>query len=234
MRAGTKAGDEKAIPLGEGVEMKMVWCPAGSFWMGSPEWEKGRRKDEKRHHVTLSKGFWLAKHEVTQRQWETVMGSRPESKHTGDDLPVEGVDWTECQEFCRKLGLALPTEAQWEYACRAGRDGEYGGSGWLWGMGWYKENSQGGPHPVGGKEPNDWGLHDMHGNVREWCADWYGVYPDEPEVTDPQRVRPGWSRVFRGGEWADEAVCCRSAYRNGGPHGKGYGGSGFRPAKNLP
>ena len=179
--------------------------------MGSPKSEKGRKDDETQHQVTLSKGFWMAKTEVTQEQWKSVMGNNP-SKHTsrrnGDNLPVEQVNWDECRLFCEKAGngMRLPTEAEWEYACRAGSTGAVSGGAW------FKGNSEGRTHPVGEKKANAWGLHDMHGNVVEWCADGYGNYP-EAAVTNPQGRDRTDEKVIRGGCYWSEAQDCRSACR---------------------
>ena len=222
-----RAGETATIALPGGATMEMVWCPATTsvewkrisggkdyFLMGSPETEKGRYDDETQHRVRLTKGFWMGKYPVTQAQWKSVMGSNPSYFH-GEDRPVECVSWRECQAFCRAAGqgLALPTEAQWEYACRAGSTGAYGGTGRLEDMGWFRDNSGDKTHPVGRKAPNAWGLHDMHGNVWEWCADWSGVYPRE-EVTDPKGASSGSYRVGRGGGWCDGAAGCRSAHRS--------------------
>ena len=168
---GAVAGETKAITLSGGAAMELVWCPPGTFEMGSPAGEAGRRDDEKQHRVTVTNGFWMARTEVTQAQWKSVMGKNP-SEHTGDDnLPVENVSWKAARKFCSRTGLQLPTEAEWEYACRSGSTGPYAGSGRLDEMGWFEGNSGGQTHPVGQKSANAWGLQDMHGNVSEWCED---------------------------------------------------------------
>jgi formylglycine-generating enzyme required for sulfatase activity len=221
---GKEAGETKAIALGEGVEMEMVWCPPGTFMMGSPMEEIGRDRDETQHNVTLTKGFWLAKTEVTQKQWKSVMGNNP-SINLGDDFPVEQVSWEDAQMFCLKAGLRLPTEAQWEYACRAGTERAYAGSRKLDEMGW----NDGKVHFVGKKKPNAWGLYDMHGNVSEWCADWYGEYPSGA-VTDPKGAASGRERVCRGGGYHSTEGHCRSAYRESfGPSSR-FSDLGFRSA----
>ena len=214
---GNEAGEaaEKVIKIGdEKIKFVFHWCPAGTFTMGSPENESGHSDDEIQHEVTLTKGFWIMEMEVTQRQWKAVMGNNP-SKIKGDDLPVENVSWDDCQEFCKKciqLGLpvSLPTEAQWEYACRAGTKGFYAGN--LDDMAWYGDNSNDKTHLVGTKNPNAWGLYDMHGNVWEWCLDGYSKYPDD-SITDP-KITTNTYPVFRGGGWRDDAESCRSAKRN--------------------
>ena len=232
---GEEAGETKAIMLPGGAEMEMVWCPPGEFTMGSPRTEEGRGNNETQHRVTLTKGFWMAKTEVTQRQWKSVMGNNP-SRFKGDDLPVENVIWKDCQEFCRKagLGLRLPTEAEWEYACRAGSTGPYAGTGKLEDMGWYADNSGSETHPVGRKSPNAWGLCDMHGNVWEWCADWYQKDFGIATVTDPTGPASGSFRVLRGGCWHSFARYCRSADRNDDdPASRDGRNGGFRPCSSA-
>jgi formylglycine-generating enzyme required for sulfatase activity len=219
-----KVGEIKTVNLSDGVKLDLVWCPAGSFMMGSPESEVGREKNETQHRVTLTKGFWLGKTEVTQRQWDAVMGSNP-SKFKGAELPVENVSWDDCLTFMWKLNVKLktggtkpgkfrlPTEAEWEYACRAGTTGPYAGD--LDGMGWYSKNSGSTTHVAGQKRANAWGFYDMHGNLWEWCQDWYGAYPTG-NVTDPVGMVIGADRVFRGGSWFNGSSFNRSAYRGGG------------------
>ena len=186
--------------------------------MGSPESEQGRFSDERQHEVTITKEFEMAETQVTQALWREVMGTDP-SRFKGDLRPVEQVSWDKVQEFIAKLNAKsdgftyrLPTEAEWEYACRAGTDGPHNAgavdeSGWYWG------NSNSETHDVAQKKPNEWGLYDMHGNVWEWCQDWYGKYSDN-EVTDPSGPLTRSYRVIRGGSWVDYAQYLRSAYRN--------------------
>ncbi len=164
-------------------EMKFTYIPSGNFKMGSPSNEFGHDNDmESQCQVRLSHAFLMQTTEVTQEQWEAVMGNNPSHFKGEANLPVENVSWNDAIAFCQKLsqrdGLTyrLPTEAEWEYACRAGRTGTYGGTGRLDDMGWYDANSDKKTHPVGQKQANAWGLYDMHGNVKEWCSDWYGRY----------------------------------------------------------
>ena len=224
---GTRAGETRNLMLPGGASMAMVWCPAGRFLMGSPAGEKGRYDDELQHWVTLTKGFWMAKNEVTQRQWKSVMGYNP-SLFIMDELPVANVTWNECSDFCRKLGLQLPTEAEWEYACRAGRTDAFGVVGDSFDAGWLQGNSGAGPHPVGKKRPNAWGLYDMHGNVWEWCGDRLGNYLPG-EVTNPLGPAVGSWRVVRGGSFMEPSAKCRSASRGGNWPGVRNGATGFRP-----
>jgi formylglycine-generating enzyme required for sulfatase activity/serine/threonine protein kinase len=228
--AGAAANKNWTVP---DYNIEMVWIAPGSFMMGSPESEDNYQGDETQHQVTLTKGYWLGKYEVTQGQWQAVMGSNPSNfRNAGSNAPVEQVSWDDAQEFCRKLTekeraarrlpagyeYALPTEAQWEYACRAGTTGAYAGNGNLDSMGWFTDNSSSTTHPVGQKQPNAWGLYDMHGNVWEWCSDRYGDYPSG-SVIDPTGAASGTLRVLRGGGWFNDARICRSAYRppGGGP-----------------
>jgi hypothetical protein len=170
--------------------------------------------------VKLTKGFWLGVYPVTQAEWQKVMGSNP-SRFKGDSRPVEQVSWGDCQEFCRKLSARegrtyrLPTEAEWEYACRAGTTTTYCFGDGVVNLGeyaWYGGNSNDQTHSVGQKKANGWGLYDMHGNVYQWCQDWYGAYPQTDQV-DPHGPSEGSDRVLRGGSWSDDPRYCRSAYR---------------------
>ncbi|MDO5318044.1 MAG: formylglycine-generating enzyme family protein [bacterium] len=232
-RRNQEVSETKTITLPGGATMELIWCPPGSFTMGSPTSEQGRYDDEELHEVILTKGFWLGKYEVTQRQWESVMGTNP-SRFQSPDRPVENVSWEDCQAFIRTireaspdLKVRLPTEAEWEYACRAGTESAYSGSGVLGDMGWYNDNSQGETHVVGQKQANAWGLHDMHGNVWEWCSDVFDSYPED-SVQDPVGPKSGASRVSRGGNWSTFARYCRSAYRAGRLPSNHYDGLGFR------
>jgi formylglycine-generating enzyme required for sulfatase activity len=217
--------------------MKFVWIPPGTFLMGSPSGEQGRFSDETQHRVTLTKGFYLGVYAVTQTEWQAVMGTN-RSHFKGDKRPVERVSWDHCQEFCRKLSeregktYRLPTEAEWEYACRAGTTKAYyfgDDPAKLPDYAWFDGNSGDETHPVGQKKPNAWGLYDMHGNVWEWCQDWYGGYPTSDQV-DPQGPSEGSDRVYRGGSWRHDPRRCRSADRHRFEPGHRYHNLGCRLA----
>ena len=245
---------DMTIMLPGDVPLELVYIHAGSFWMGSPKDELGRSDDEIPHRVTLTQDFWLGKYSVTQRQWIVVMGSNPSYFQNGDRYPVEQVSWYDAMAFCQKLTerersagrlpagyeYTLPTEAQWEYACRAGTttpysfgsalngdkancngDYPYGGVG----KGRYLERTS----KVGSYAPNAWGLYDMIGNVHDWCRDWYGDYPTG-SATDPAGPSSGLYRVLRGGTWAFSASDCRSAKRSDRQPAYGYYWIGFRVA----
>ncbi len=198
------------------VEQRMRWIPAGSFVMGSPEGEEGRESDEgPQHRVVLTQGFWLADTPCTQALWREVVGDAP-SDFKGPRRPVEGVSWDDVQRFCAQLGerveglrVGLPTEAEWEYACRADAPGR-ARYGELDAIAWYSDNSEGQTADVARKQPNAWGLYDMLGNVWEWCHDGRRDYEDAEQV-DP--VGRGPSRVIRGGSWAFPARGVRAAFR---------------------
>jgi formylglycine-generating enzyme required for sulfatase activity len=220
------------------INLDMLWCKPGTFMMGSSEGEKDRRKDETQHEVTLTQGFYLGKYEVTQEQWEKVMGENP-SYHKGAALPVEKVSWDDAMQFCQKLTVmektagrlpegwvfTLPTEAQWEFACRAGTTTAYFFGDVITPKQANYERNVGKTTPVGTYPANAWGFHDMHGNVIEWCRDWYGDYPDG-SVSDPQGPSDGSKRVYRGGVWSNGSRGMRSADRGG--FTPDTGASGFR------
>ena len=217
---------ELGVDLGKGIKLEMVLIPAGEFLMGSPDSDKDADADEKpQHRVRITKPFYLGKYLVTQEQWEAVMGSNP-SYFKGPKNPVEQVSWEDCQKFLGKLNaksaagggkFQLPSEAQWEYACRAGSTTRYcfgDDASKLGDYAWYHANSGDTTHPVGGKKPNAWGLYDMHGNVWEWCQDWYGEgYYAKSPADDPSGPTAGSIRVIRGGGWGLPAGVCRSASR---------------------
>jgi len=218
-----------------GFEIEMAWCPPGKFKMGSPENELDRYEYEFQHVVVLTHGFWLGRTAVTQREWAAVMGDHP-SEFKGEKRPVENVSWKRAQLFIAALNQSLgqevfrlPTEAEWEYACRAGTVTPYAGD--LDEMCWYDENSENKTHDVAKKAPNRWGLYDMHGNVWEWCADWFDAYSTQEE-TDPQGAASGSARVVRGGSWGNSAGLCRSANRGWEAPGDHDGFVGFRLLRN--
>ena len=242
-RAAVSVSGERAVPLAaqrslSAMGIDMIACAGGTFSMGS---RSGGSDEQPVTTVTLSP-FWLAKTEVTQAQWEALMGSNP-SHFKGGQLPVENVSWGDAMEFCRKLTererqagrlptgtiYTLPTEAQWEYACRAGTTGDYAGE--VDAMAWYYKNSRAATHAVGTKQANAWGLHDMHGNVWEWCLDWYGPYLGG-RVTDPKGVPLGANRVYRGGSWDFGANYARSASRYAIIPDFRLSSFGFRPARS--
>ena len=249
--------------------MEFAWVPEGIFKMGSPEGEEGRDADEVQHAVRISEGFWMGVYEVTQGEWEAVMGWNPSYfQSCGARCPVESVSWEDVQEYILELNegesgsgyrYRLPTEAEWEYAARAGSlgatpegdlrilgdrnapvlDGQAwyaGNSGVSYGGGWncsewpekQHEAERCGPHPVGQKRANGWGLHDMLGNVWEWTADWYGAEYPSGLVTDPRGPSTGLYRVIRGGGWYYFARNVRSAIRAYGSPGARNVGIGFR------
>jgi formylglycine-generating enzyme required for sulfatase activity len=208
--------------------MSFVLIPAGTFTMGSPLDELGRSDDETQHEVTLSNSYYMQTTEVTQAQWEAVMGDNPSSFSGCSDCPVETVSWNDAQDFIAELNALgegtyrLPTEAEWEYACRAGSSTAFANGeitktdcGYdpnLDQIGWYCYNADRQTHPGAQKDPNAWGLYDMHGNVWEWCQDWYGTYPTSA-VTDPTGPSSGTNRVLRGGSGGYSAGGARSARR---------------------
>jgi len=237
-----KAGERMVLTIND-TEYAFRWCPPGTFMMGSLWGEPGRPllrgSNERQHQVTLSRGFWMLETQVTQAMWESAMGNNP-SRFRGDKRPVESVSWNDSHEYITKLnelGIApegfrfsLPTEAQWEYACRAGtttayhfgntlsrEQANFRGSG-------VEQTSEVGRYPA-----NAWGLHDMHGNVWEWCLDWFGPYPSGA-VTDPTGSLQGPGRVFRGGCWLSFAAINRSAYRYWSEPSHRSIGIGFRLA----
>ena len=230
------AQDVKLKSVTNSIGMELIEIPAGKFTMGSPEGEKDHQKDEAQVSVTLTKPFGLGKTEVTQGQWKSVMGTEPwkgqQLVQADKDCPATYVSWGDATEFCEKLTAIerkagklkvneeyrLPTEAEWEYACRAGTTtafsfgndksklGEYG---------WFNGNASNAgekyAHIVGMKKPNPWGLYDMHGNVYEWCSDWHDKKLSGG--TDPVGPEEGSIRVNRGGGWWSSPGFCRSAFR---------------------
>ena len=246
------------VDLGGGVKMEFVLIPKGKFSMGSPKHEKGRNTlkakfdGEQQHEVEITKPFYLAKYPVTQEQYEAITGKNPSyfsALGGGKDevkgmetkqFPVETVMWDEAMAYCEKISkndkekrkFRLPTEAEWEYACRAGTKTAYSFGDDPKGLGdyaWFLENSGFRTHPVGEKKANPWGLFDVHGNVWQWCEDRLGEYP-KAAVTDPLGPERGSFRIIRGGCWLRPPRYCRSANRHqaGPAHGRSF--LGFRLA----
>src|SRR5262245_1357411 len=228
-------------------DIEMVLVRGGSFMMGSPDNEPGRIMYEDPQHYVTVRGFYIGRYEVTQAQWREVMGGNPSLIEKGDNLPVTDVAWDEVKEFCRRLSertavnYRLPTEAEWEYACRAETTGAYAGK--LDDLAWYERNSGIKPHPVGQKRPNAFGIYDMHGNVEEWCEDdWHSSYegiltgfemaPTNGSAWVGKTGRDN-SRVTRGGHWNSLPSECRSAKRGRMSAELSMYNVGFRLAKDL-
>lgn len=232
-------GKDLVVDLGGGVKMEFVWISAGSFVMGT---DRGPFVDERPpHRVTITRPFYMGKYEVTQEQWERVRGEHVslfrEPQFAGSRRrPVENVRWDDCARFAAALNsrvegyeFRLPTEAEWEFACRAGTPGAYGFGDDVAGLAahaWYAGNAYGQTHPVGEKMPNAWGLFDMHGNVWEWCADFYGPYPSGP-VSDPGGADSG-THVLRGGAWNSTPEHATATYRHDLDGDDYYSYYGFR------
>jgi uncharacterized protein (TIGR02996 family) len=231
LRALLESGVQPVGPFWtNSVGMRFAWIPPGGFLMGSPETEPQREDSERQHRVRLTKGLWLGVYPVIQAQWQTIMGNNP-SDFQGEELPVGNVSWDDCQEFCAALrqrdavAYALPTEAEWEYACRTGTTTPFHFGVVLNGTqancaGDYPYGTQEkGPNlerttPVGSYRPNAFGLWDMHGNVWEWCSDWFALYQHASgDAEDPVSLEGSAGRVVRGGSWSSDAWWCRAALR---------------------
>ncbi len=234
IRSGQMTLAQPSMEITNSIGMKLVLVSKGTFNMGSPIAEEGAEDDESQHQVTISKDYFLGMTEVTQGQYEKVMGTNPSSfqkeviRNSDSSMyPVEQISWKDAVEFCEKLSdlpeeekagrvYRLPTEAEWEYACRAGSKTAYCSGESLESLSdnaWFHSNSENQTHPVEQKKPNALGFCDMHGNVWEWCSDRYGEYPKE-SVIDPIGPREGADRVLRGGSWFNVAAHCRSASRH--------------------
>ena len=214
--------DNISIPVKDGISIDMVRVEAGTFTMGATAEMEDLWNDEEKptHRVTLTNDYYIGKYEVTQALWKAVMGNNP-SNFKGDNLPVERVNWKDCQKFLSKLNritgktFRLPTEAEWEYAARGGnksRGYQYSGSNNFSDVAWFMENSGSETHAVGTKQANELGIYDMSGNVREWCQDWYGKYNSSSQV-NPTGANSGSRRVCRGGCWIYNDRGCRSSCR---------------------
>jgi len=236
--ADRNSGMSCSFPLNKEVALSLLWIPAGTFYMGSLPTEEGHEDGESpRHRVMLTRGFWLARHAVTQGQWQAVMQATP-SRMVQPDRPVVMVSWLGAQCFLKTLaGLVpgwwfrLPTEAEWEYACRAGTETRFSLGDTeddLARSAWFAANSDGATHPVATKVPNAWGLFDMPGNVFEWCDDWETSYTGD-DVVDPRGVSVGQNRVLRGGCFKCPPPYCRSANRYSAPPDRRSPSIGFRP-----
>lgn len=245
--ASAQTGASQTVMLPGNIPLEMVWIPAGCFMMGCYPNEQDAYPDEApQHPVTLSRGFWMGKYEVTQQQWRAIMQTAPWTgqKFVADipQSPAVCISWQQTQEFIEKLNrytgdtFRLPSEAEWEYACRAGTTTRF-----YWGddlafrgiddQAWWRRTAlntdQKFARRVGSKLPNPWGLHDMGGNVYEWCHDWYAPYPDGPQ-TDYAGSENGKKKVNRGGSWITIGGCCRSARRGYDIPSAAYDDLGFR------
>ena len=229
-------GSTITIPVKDGISIDMVRVEAGTLTMGATTEMKNPYDDEKpTHQVTLTNDYYIGKYEVTQALWKAVMGNNP-SEFKGDNLPVEMVSWSDCQEFISKLNritektFRLPTEAEWEYAARGGKKSrgyQYSGSNNLSDVAWYYDNSGSKTHAVGTKQSNELGIYDMSGNVYEWCQDRYGEYRRSAQV-NPTGAMSGSVRVFRGACWYYNARLCRLSCRGGNSPDYRYCGLGLR------
>lgn len=223
LQASIKASAEQStLDLGGGAKLELLLIRPGTFMMGD---EKGGADEKPVHKVTITKPFYLGKYKVTQQQWEALMGSNPSNAKSPAN-PVERVSWEDCQAFLKKLDekfgdkavkFSLPTEAQWEYACRAGSTTKYcfgDKEADLGRYAWFIANSKDKIHSVGEKKANAWGLYDVHGDAWEWCADWYDkAYYKASPANDPPGPASGIFRVCRGSSWDNTAPDCRSAFR---------------------
>lgn len=207
------------------ISMEFVLIPSGSFRMGGDkEFEQAEDHENPRHIVKISQAFYMGRYTVTQAQWSAMMDNNP-SEFKDDLRPVEKVSWNDVQVFIQKLNdseetvkYRLPTEAEWEYAARAGTQSSYAfgsDTGILSQYAWYHNNSGGHTHPVGQLKPNAWGLYDMHGNIHEWCQDWFDreYYAQSPPI-DPSGPSSGLAKALRGGDWGSQDWYCRCASRS--------------------
>lgn len=237
------AGDTRTVSLGDGVEIEFVWIPAGEFTMGTVSSEGSwmhRPEEGPQHNVNIARGFWIGKYEVTQRQYKHIMDDNPSYfNKSGLDAPVDKVSWLDAKKFCKVASLKtaekirLPSEAEWEYACRAGTKDQFFSSEdqtAFWEYAWYSSNSGKKTHSVGEKKPNAWGIYDLHGNIKEWCEDsWHDDYSNAPADGSPWiDEKDASKRVLRGGCWVYDARLCHSAYRSWYDSKMGSNSSGFR------
>ncbi|MBF0225985.1 MAG: formylglycine-generating enzyme family protein [Desulfobacterales bacterium] len=226
------------IPLLKKNYLPMIFIPNGEFIMGNND---GNDDEFPAHPVHIMRSFYMSAWPITQEQWEIIMGQNP-SRFVGEKHPVENISWEEANLFIDKLnkmltvdGFRLPTEAEWEYSCRAGSKASYcfgNDINLLKDYAWYYDNSNGHPQTVGQLKPNAWGVHDMHGNVWEWCDDWYGEYPSDLMI-DPNGPLTGTNKVSRGGSWLNYARSCQAGYRSYySPQNRGNG-IGFRIVRSF-
>lgn len=214
-------GKQGDITVDNFTGMRLAYVPGGCFMMGSSVDDKDHQEDEGPVHKVCVDSFWMGQYEVTQGQWEKVMGANPSKFKKGGNYPVENVSWNDAQDFVKKLNsrtgknYRLPTEAEWEYACRADGSGKYCGGDEIDAVAWHAKNSGKATHAVGGKKANAFGLHDMSGNVYEWCADWYdsGYYASSVK-SNPAGSDEGGYRVLRGGSFLFNPQYCRAVDRN--------------------
>ena len=219
----------RAFPISDDEEITCCWIKPGKFLMGALPTELGAKDEDRTFPITFTRGFWMARTETTQEQWSALMDTNP-SHHQGDDLPIENIDWSRAMSFINAANISapegyrydLPNEAEWEYACRAGtttalNSGKNATSDTqecrnLDKLGWYLQNSGGFSHPVAKKAPNEWGLYDMHGNVWEWCSDYFAATPNYDAI-NPKAFNQGGTRVMRGGSFTNTVRDARSANR---------------------
>jgi len=233
---GGKANTVKIYRHGK-TGLEFVLVPGGTFWMGSPDDEPGRASDEGPRHKVTVKSFLLCRTECTNEAWYSIDDERDSPKRHGDKFPVQRESWNDVSVWCRRAGdgLRLPTEAEWEYACRAGTEGRFccgNDESNLDDFAWYDSNAEY-THPVGSRKPNAFGLYDMHGNVWEWCQDRYADYTKTPRDGTAYEG-DGSGRVFRGGCWGGPSNICRSANRGGLDQRRPHSNLGFRPASSVP
>ena len=228
---------EEVIDLGAGVKIELALIPAGKFIMGSPNTEPGRSTNEIQHEVILSKPFLMGKYEVTQSQWQAIMGNNPSSGDKGPMLPVTDVSWNDCRKFLKNLNektkkeFRLPSEAEWEYACRAGTTTAFSFGNELKPIDAnHAASNIYTPVKVGTYKPNTFGLYDMHGNVNEWCNDWFKAYPTN-SITNPTGPANGEYRIVRGGTCVLNSSNSRSSNRNLDLASVGSSVRGFRIVK---